>query len=165
MKREMGLYDTLEVVDASPRAFVGAVGDVLLSIWREDITLADIALTEPAQELAWQKTGTFASLAYVEPKAMRMPDDARKEAARITTRAGDRLVASGVVIPLGGFTGSIARTVTNGIHFLSRSKAPQKVFATTEETCGWVLERLGHDPSHLAKFVARVEEARARTSR
>lgn len=165
MKRGMGLYDALEVVDANPRAFVGAAGDVLLSIWREDVTLEDIALTEPAQALALRRANRFASLAYVEPKAMRMPDTARKEAARITALAGDRLIASGVVIPLGGFTGSIARTVTNGIHFLSRSAAPQKVFATTEETCGWVLDRLGHDRALLSQFVARVEEARAKTSR
>lgn len=156
------MSDELEVVEANARAFVGVFRDVVLTVWRGDILASDVRMSGRAQELAARRNGRFGAIAYVEPKALQMQDEARTEAARITERGGDRLLAIGVVIPLGGFTGSIARTVTTGIHLVSRSRAPQKVFANTEDAAAWVFERLGHEARDARLLSDAVLAARKR---
>ncbi len=154
---------TLRVVEANPRAFVGAWADVVITVWRADIELSDVHATARAQALAGGKAGPFASIAYVEPAALRVSDEARAEATRVTELGGTRLLGIGVVLPIGGFRGAIARTVATGVHMVSRSQAPQKMFEHVDEAAAWVLERLGH-PLALAPTLAEaVEEARRTT--
>lgn len=154
---------TLRVVEANPRAFVGAWADVVITVWRADIELSDVQATARAQELAGGKAGRFASIAYVEPAALRVSDEARAEATRVTELGGTRLVGIGVVLPIGGFRGAIARTVATGVHMMSRSQAQQKMFEHVHDAAPWVLELLGHPVSLGPTLAEAVEEARRRT--
>jgi hypothetical protein len=163
LKKSVAVIRTLRVVEANPRAFVGTWADVVITVWRADIELSDVQATARAQALAGGKAGPFASIAYVEPAALRVSDEARAEATRVTELGGTRLLGIGVVLPIGGFRGAIARTVATGVHMVSRSQAPQKMFEHVDEAAAWVLERLGH-PLALAPTLAEaVEEARRTT--
>jgi len=81
---------TLRVVETNPRAFVGAWADVVITVWRADIELSDVRASARAQELAGGKGGRFAAIAYVEPAALRVSDEARRRAcgsrARVNTQ-------------------------------------------------------------------------------
>lgn len=155
---------SLRTVLANERAFVGAWQDVVITVWRGDVEADDVRHSARAQVLAGARGQPFGAIAFVEPAAMRISEPARKEAARVTDEGGTRLVGIGVVLPVGGFRGAIARTVATGVHLVSGSGAPQKMFERVPDAAAWVVERLGHPTARAAELAAAVELARATRS-
>lgn len=158
------MTNDLRIVRATPRAVVGTFRDVVITVWRADIELEDMRASAVAQEKASQGGGPFASISVVERATTRITDTARLEAARITEQGGTRLLGVAVVLPGTGFWSAVARTVATGIHFASRSRAPQQVFADPGGAADWVCERLGHGHPTAVALAAAVAAARLEVS-
>jgi hypothetical protein len=156
----------LTVIESTPRAFVGHWDDVVITVWRADIEIEEMRASAIAQTMAAKagaaRGGRFASISVVERASTRISDEARKEAARVTEKAGPQLLGVAVVLPWGGFWGALARTVASGIHFASRSRAPQRVFEEPILASEWLCERLGHGRARAAQLETSVAEARSR---
>jgi hypothetical protein len=152
---------SLSVVSQNARVAIAAWDDILVSIWRADVEVADIKPAELGQDELMRKYRRYGSLAIAEKGALRMSGDARKEAARITELGKSLCAGVAVVIGVDGFTGAAIRAAIAGVHILSRSKMPTRSFDKVPAAARWMYEQLQRDPADLDAFVAAVEHLRA----
>jgi hypothetical protein len=149
---------SLVVVHDNPRAVIASWDNVIVNIWRRDVDAPDVATIAPLQQELIRKYGCFASLAVAGPGALQMSSAARDEAARIAKLGEGRNRGIAVVVARGGFGGAAIRAVVTAVHLLSRSRTPQRAFASLTDGADFVHQQLGApagwNPTELAAAVS-----------
>jgi hypothetical protein len=153
----------LKIYLQNPRAVIARSRDIIVSVWRSDVEVADVKPTEAARLDLARDHSRYATLVVAERGALRMSAEARKEAGRIAATGNAASRGSALVISVEGFIGAAVRAAVTAVHILSRSKAPMRSFDKVLPAASWVFEQLGRDPAELDAFVADVERLRVAT--
>lgn len=83
--------------------------------------------------------GRYCSITIIEPSiSMRFEDDARELSAKLQKRWGDHMLAQAYLVEGTGFLPAAVRGATAGLHLMTRSPYPLKVFRDVEELAEWI---------------------------
>jgi len=150
-----------KILHQSPRVVIATWRDILISIWRANVEVADMKPAQRGQAELMARYPRYGNLALAEKGALRMSSEARHEAARITEAGKASTGAVALVIALEGFAGAAVRAAVTGVHILSRSKIPQKSFDQVAPAAHWLFEKMGQPLPDVAAFTNLVEDLRA----
>ncbi|MBX3249753.1 MAG: hypothetical protein KF901_21430 [Myxococcales bacterium] len=117
----------------------GACGGIWVMTLFSEPTTADMSLARHAlQKMVRRQPAGFPSLTWILPQAgYSMSSEARKEAADVTNEFDRHLRAQGVLIDASGFQAATVRAIVTGLHFLSRTTSPKKVFSELGPAVSW----------------------------
>jgi hypothetical protein len=152
-----------EVVQDNSHVLVAVWKDVLISIWRTDVEVADVRHTEPAQASLLQRYPRFGSLAIVERGALRMSAPARQEAARISKIGEQHCIGVALIVGIQGFGGAAVRAAITAVHMLSGAKVPQRSFSEVPAAAKWLLAQCGHEATEFEMLASVVQGFRSAT--
>lgn len=126
---------------------VGAVGAFCLGRWRsvpdvEGFRAMQRAISE------WAETAPhFVAINVVDLHSLvNVPDDVRKEIAKVQESFSGKQLGLATVIPERGFFAAAVRAVAGAVQMISRAKFPQRVFADTDEAIAWGVSLVGKNP-------------------
>ena len=107
--------------------------------------------------------GRYSSITIVEPTiSMRFEEDARETSMRLQKRWAPHIRALAYLVEGMGFLPAAVRTLTAGLHLVTRAPYPLKVFRDAGELSGWVASEDG-PPS--AVVIDAVDRARLKLAR
>lgn len=143
----------------APRLRIVADGRVLLALWRDTPTLADLRALRSAvfahqQGLGGARQAFLNLIAGVD--VARPPDDQTQDAAyQLLLDAAPGRCCTAYVVPVPGFVGVGVCAVLSGWMQRGRPASPTRVFRTLSAAAPWVVGHLrdrGWSPEHLLRL-------------
>lgn len=104
--------------------------------------------------------GKYCSITIIEPTiSMRFEEDARERSARLQKRWGGHMHAQAYLVEGVGFLPAAVRTVTSGLHLVTRAPYPLEVFRDAREAADWIARRGELGAATVEDAIARVRDA------
>jgi hypothetical protein len=137
---------------------------LFVTVWREAVTVAavravDLAISQLVREIG--ATESYGSVTVVErTMPLLMPDDAREASTALQRRWSTRMCCSGYLVEGTGFLPATVRTLTSGMHLVTRSSYPVKVFADPGLLASWLAPHVALTPADVQQTIAEARNAR-----
>ena len=94
-----------------------------------------------------EPTPPFVAINVVDLHSLvNVPDDVRKEIARVQESFSGKQLGLATVIPERGFFAAAVRAVAGAVQMISRAKFPQRVFGDVDEAIAWGVTLVGKNP-------------------
>jgi hypothetical protein len=151
-----------KIVEASDGWALATRGRLVITVWRNEVTLDRVtSVDRTIRALLPRCAGAgYGSITVIEPGiSMRMNDDARTASTDLQKRYAAQMKCSGYLVEGTGFLTAAVRTMTAGMHLLTRSPYPIKTFATMPDLASWVGPHVDLDHTEVARVVYAVREA------
>lgn len=126
------------VLHETPAMTVGAVGPFCLGRWRAVPDVEGFRAMQAAIA-TWAAPGhPFVAINVVDVRSLtHIPDDVRKEIARVQESFAESQLGLATVIPERGFYAAAVRGVASAVQMLSKARFPQRVFGDTADAAVW----------------------------
>lgn len=127
---------------------VASHGCFVVVVWGREVEADDLERLSEVQRAAVAACEHCAVLSIIRAGlTMAVNDDVREASQRNLREFTDVTLGSAMVVEAGGMRASFFRSVITGIHLVTRSKVPQKVFDNIDEAVRWLLSQPGLDPT------------------
>lgn len=123
---------------------VGAIGAFCLGRWRSVPDVAGFRAMHAAIS-AWADTAPpFVAINVVDLHSLvNVPDDVRKEIAKVQESFSGKQLGLATVIAERGFFAAAVRAVASAVQIISRAKFPQRVFGDVDDAIAWGVSLVG----------------------
>ena len=150
------------VLESSASWALATRGRMIVTVWRSEVTLDRVNAVDRAILALIPRCGGwgYGSITVIEPGiSMTMRDDARKASTELQQRHANHMKCSGYLVEGAGFLTATVRTMMAGMHLLTRSSHPIRVFGTLSDLAAWVAPHVELDQAEVARVVYEVREA------
>jgi hypothetical protein len=150
------------IVEASDGWALATRGRLVVTVWRNDVTFERVRSVDRVIRALLPRCGEagYGSITVIEPGiSMRMNDDARAASTDLQKRYARQMKCSGYLVEGTGFVTATVRTMTAGMHLLTRSPYPIRVFAMLPDVAAWVAPHVALDESAVVRAVFEVRGA------
>ncbi len=151
------------VLEASEEFAVATRGRLLVTVWRGDVTTDRVASIDRVLRSLVPKCGEagYGSITVIEPSiSMRVSEEARTASTALQKRWAQHMKCSAYLVEGTGFLPAAVRTMTAGMHLITRSPYPIKVFADRIAVTEWVSPHVGLTSSEVDRTTREARSAR-----
>ena len=145
---------------ARDQAFaVGFAPGLLVSTWSERVTRERIAALDSTLPgvVAASANGKYVAITVVEVTAsIRIDEDARALSTALQSRMQDHMRGHAYLVEGDGFLTATVRTLTAGLHLLTRSRYPLEVFKDPWPMASWVAQRGELDADEVMRVLGLI---------
>ncbi len=140
----------VRVVHETDAITIAVAGPYCLGRWRGVPDVAGLRAMHDALSRWLTNTDTqvdrFVAINVVDAHAIiRIPEEARREVARIQESFNDKQVGLATVLPARGFFAAAVRGIVSAVTLMSRASFPQQVFDDQLAACRFAATQLGRD--------------------
>lgn len=129
---------------------------LLVTSWGGSITTELVGRLERIIRdlVASSKDGRYSAITVIEGTiSMRFEDDARERSAALQKRFADHMRCQAYLVEGVGFLPAAVRTVTAGMHLITKSPYPVKVFSDAMTLASWLAPRGELDADDVTRWV------------
>jgi hypothetical protein len=132
----------MEIRHDAPGFGIGVHGCMIAVVWGRVVEIDDIEALTKIQHTTVDQHGCCLVLSVIRAGLkMTVEDDVRK-ASEVNLREFEQFNrGSAMVVEAGGLRASFFRSVMTGIHFVTRSPVPQKIFDNIGDAVLWLADR------------------------
>lgn len=144
------------LVEASAGWALATRGRLVLSVWRDQVTLERIDAVDRAIVALLPHCGGlgYGSITVIEPSLEnRMNAEARAASTELQRRHSGQMKCSAYLVEGTSFLRATVRTVLSNMRRITRSPFPIRAFATLPEVVTWVAPSVGLEPHHVTEAV------------
>lgn len=139
-------------------AFASAPG-VLITTWSGSVTPALIKSLERVirRLVTSSPDGRYSAITVIEPTvSVRFEEDARAQSAALQRHFASHMRCQAYLVEGVGFLPALVRTVTAGMHLMTKSPYPVKVFGDVPTLASWIAVQGALDATHVNRWVAQA---------
>ena len=156
------MSDSLEVHFVSENVASGALGSVVLNVYRGAPTATEMRRLADRQRAVHRRIGRSLGVLSLATGQLSLPEgETREVAARLRAEMESMVAASATAIVGTGFWVAGAISVINTIALVSRTKNPSRAFRTRDAAIAWLLDCV-EGPS-AASVAAALEQLEVRS--
>lgn len=152
-------HGSTRIIEADAGWALATRGRLVVTVWRNDVTRGRVDAVDRTIRALLPQCGDagYGSITVVEPGiSMRMSEDARTASTALQKRHATAMKCSAYLVEGTGFLPAAVRTLTAGMHLLTRSPYPIRVFATLGELAPWVGPHVDLDQAEVTRVVNEI---------
>lgn len=132
----------MEICRDEPGFGIAVHGCMIAIIWGRVVELDDIKALTAIQHETVDRYGCCLVLSVIRAGIKMTVDDEVRKASEANLREFEQFNrGSAMVVEAGGLRASFFRSVMTGIHFVTRSPVPQKIFDNIGDAVLWLVDR------------------------